>query len=115
MKLILKLLAAALLANAVWHVGSAYLTYYRFKDAVEQAVLFGEQKTRDQLRRSVLDLATQYDVPLETDNLSVRRDDRNHTYVEGSYTQPIDVMPWYRYPWEFSWKVDVLTLNTRPD
>jgi hypothetical protein len=113
MKLLLKLVIAALIANATWHIGSAYLTYYRFKDAVEQTVLFGEQKTRDQLRRAVLDLANQYDVPLSDDNLTIRRDERHHTYVDGSYTEVIDVLPGYQYPWEFTWKVDVLTLNTR--
>jgi hypothetical protein len=115
MKLLLKLIVVALIANAAWRVGNAYLTYYRFKDAIEQSVLFGEQKTRDQLRRTVLDLATQYDVPLENDNLVVRRDDKNHTFVEGTYTQVIDLVPGYHYPWDFAWKVDVLTLNTRQE
>src|SRR5262249_31522777 len=43
MKTILKLVAAALVANAAWHVGSAYASHYRFTDAVESASQFGSQ------------------------------------------------------------------------
>ena len=35
-KIIVKMAIAALIANASWRVGSAYLTYCRFKDAVEE-------------------------------------------------------------------------------
>jgi hypothetical protein len=37
MKLIVKLVIVALIANAVWHVVSAYTAHYRFKDAIEES------------------------------------------------------------------------------
>jgi hypothetical protein len=110
-KLLLKLALVALIANAAWRVGSAYVTFYRFKDAVTETAQFGTQKSKAELRQRILELASEYDVPLAADAVSVRRDDRNHTVVDGSYTQPVDVLPGYRYLWPFVWHVDVVTLN----
>jgi hypothetical protein len=98
-KLLVKLALAALIANAAWRVGSAYLTFYKFKDAVAETAQFGNQKSKAELQQ------------LAADAFSVRRDDRNHTVVDGSYTQPVDVLPGYRYLWPFVWHVDVITFS----
>jgi hypothetical protein len=111
LKLLIKLVVAAVIANAAWRIGSAYLQFYRFKDAVTETVQFGVDKTRLELRQRVLELATQYDVPLGEDAVTVRRDDRNHTFVDGSYQQPIDLLPGYQRPWPFTLNVDVFTLR----
>jgi hypothetical protein len=110
-KLLLKLALAALIANAAWRVGSAYVTFYRFKDAVTETAQFASQKSKAELKQRILELASDYDVPLAADAVSVRRDDRNHTVIDGSYTLPVDVLPGYRYLWPFVWHVDVVTLN----
>ena len=44
LKLFIKLAIAALLANAVYRVGSAYLTHIKFRDAIREAAMF---KARD--------------------------------------------------------------------
>jgi len=111
-KLLIKLAIAGLIANATWRVGSAYLTYYRFKDAVTEVAQFGREKTGADLERRILDLASQYDVPLDDNRLTVRRDDRSHTMVDGSYEQVVDLLPGYHYPWQFEMHVDVLTLGS---
>jgi hypothetical protein len=110
-KLLVKLALAALIANAAWRVGSAYLTFYKFKDAVAETAQFGTQKSKAELQQRILELASEYDIPLAADAFSVRRDDRNHTVVDGSYTQPVDVLPGYRYLWPFVWHVDVITFS----
>jgi hypothetical protein len=43
--------------------------------------------------------------------VSIRRDDLNHTIIDGSYTQPVDVVPGYRYLCPFTWHVDVFTVG----
>ena len=63
-KLIIKLAIAALVANAAWRLGSTYLAFYKFQDAVKESVLFGADKTVDQLRARTMELASQYDLPL---------------------------------------------------
>ena len=42
----------------------------------------------------------------------MQRDDRNHTLIDGTYVQPVDLLPGYRYPWSFAMHVDVLTLGS---
>ena len=58
-KLIIKLAIAALIANAAWRLGSSYLAFYKFQDAVKESVLFGSDKTVDQLRSRTMELASQ--------------------------------------------------------
>jgi len=111
-KLLVKLALAALVANAVWRLGSAYLQFYRFSDAVSQAAQFGPLKSRDELERRVMDLASQYDIPLSGGGITVKEDERSHTIVDGAYTKPIDFAPGYQYPWPFSLHVDVPNLGT---
>lgn len=109
-KFLVKLAIAALIANGALHLGSAYLTFYRFKDAVTEYAQFNPQKSPTELQQRVLDIAAQYEVPVAADGVLVRRDDRNHTLLSGSYTQPVDLLPGYRRPWLFSWEVEVMAI-----
>jgi hypothetical protein len=111
LKLILKLALVALIANATWRLGSAYVTFYRFKDAVAETAQFGNQRSRAELLQRVFELASQFDIPLAIDAVSIRRDDLNHTIIDGSYTQPVDVLPGYRYLCPFTWHLDVFTVG----
>ena len=65
-KFVIKLVIVALLANAAWRVGNAYLAFYRFNDALAEASQFDAGQVRPtNLRQKVLELADQYDVPLD--------------------------------------------------
>jgi hypothetical protein len=108
LKLLVKLALAALIANAIWRVGSAYMQFYRFTDAVTQTAQFGIERSRNDLPQRIIELASDYDVPLSIDDFTVQRDDRNHTIVDGSYSQPVYLAPGYEYPWPFTLHVDVL-------
>ena len=109
-RLFIKLAVAALIANAAWRVGSAYASFYRFKDAVEQTTQYGPDKSDDQLRARVLELAAQYDLPLADDGLSIKRE-LNHTIVDGSIVRPVEVLPGYTRPWPFTLHVDTFTVK----
>ena len=111
LKTVVQLALAALVVNAAWRTGSAYLTFYRFKDAITETALYGAQKTTAQIEQRVVELASQYDIPLAQDGFSVRRDDRSHTYIDGSYTQPLELVPGYRYDWPFMFHVDQFTMG----
>ncbi len=108
MKLILKLVVAALLANAAWRIGSSYVAFYKFKDAVNEEAQFGGDKSVDQLRDRVVDLAHQYDLPVDGDTVTITQGNQR-TRIAGSYTKVIEVVPGFKYPWAFSW--DVETIN----
>ena len=110
MKTLLKLAAFALLANATWHVFQAYAVHYRFKDAVQSTAQYRGDKTETDVRDRVLELASQYDVPVTQENLTVRIVD-THTIVETSYARPVELLPGFTYRWPFSAQVDTLTLT----
>ena len=109
LRLLVKLALAALIANALWRAGSAYLTFYRFKDAVTEAAQYNNVKSPDELRRRILVLASDYGVPLPEGAVTVRRQD-NHTLIDASYMQPVDLFPAFQYPWPFSFKIDSLAI-----
>lgn len=104
MKLLIKLTAVALVANATWRVGSEYATHYRFADSVQEAALDTSQSDAE-LRRRVLELAAKYGVPLTEEAFTVRRENRRR-YIEGSYSKPITFLPGYARPWVFRLSVD---------
>jgi len=111
MKALIKLAIAALITYGAWNAASAWLTFFRFKDAVTQASQVGEALTPDQLRDKVLALASQYSLPLDEDAVTVTRDQiSHHTLIDGHYSQPIAVLPWYQYPYTFGWHVDTFVV-----
>ena len=104
-KSIIKILIAVALANALWHVASAYLSYYRFKDSVNELAIRSSGRTESQLKAKVVELAAMYDEPLEAEAVEVRKDEQ-HTYIDGSYVKTISLFPGYDYPWPFVIKID---------
>ncbi len=99
-KLLLKLALVALLANAAFHVGSEYVLYFRFRDAIRDAAMF-KAKNNAELMARIVDIAGQFEIPLDQDNVTIERQERRVT-VDGWYDKPIEVVPNYEYPWHFS-------------
>jgi hypothetical protein len=110
-KLILKLAVAALIAHGAWRVGSAYLSHYQFTDEVRRALTVPTQ-TDAELRTRVLELASQYGLPIDEDGFTTRREQR-HVFVAGSYTLPVEILPGYQRPWQFVWDVDGFVIDTK--
>jgi hypothetical protein len=106
MKTLIKLAIVALIANAAYRVGNEYLTYFKFRDAVHEAMLFGPRDEAG-LRARIMDLAAGYDVPLDPEAVVIHRGERS-THVEGAYERTIEVAPNYPYPWRFAWTLDVV-------
>jgi hypothetical protein len=110
MKTLIKLVIVALLANATWHLMIAYTAYYKFKDGVESATQFSGGKSEDQLRSRILELAAQFEVPVTEQNFTLHRVE-NHMIVDGSFVRRVDLLPFFSYPWPFSWHVDTFTFD----
>jgi hypothetical protein len=109
-KTIFKLAIAALIINATWHAGMAFWRYYRFKDEVQQAALFGSSKPEGDLQNGVIDTARRMQLPLAPASVNVHRDE-GHTYVTATYTEQIELVPTYSFPYQFNLNLDVLTLG----
>jgi len=112
LKLFFKLAVVALLANAAYRVGLEYLTYVKFRDAVRDAATYKTNDDED-LRKRIMDLAGDYDIPLTNDAVTIRREDRQ-VLVDGSYYKPIEVVPTFQYQWPFTWSIQAITPANAP-
>jgi hypothetical protein len=110
MKLLLKLAIAALLANAVFRVGSEYLNYVKFREDVREAVIF-KSKTDDELQRHIMEAAVRYDVPLDDDTVVIQRQE-GQIRVNGHYMKDIEVVPTFKYAQTFTFAVDAKQSTT---
>jgi hypothetical protein len=110
MKTIIKLALAGLVTYGAWNAGNAWLSFVKFRDAVTELTQYGAGLSDDQLHDKVLEAASEHSVPLGAEEFTLRRDDRQHTYVDGRYTQPIYVLPWYAYPYTFEFHTDTFTI-----
>lgn len=106
MKTLVQLAIVGLLGHAAFRVGTEYLTYYTFQDAVHEAVRFGP-RDEGALRTKVMDLANSYAVPLEAEDLTVARADRS-VHVEVRYRTAVELLPQVRRDWRFAWAFDVV-------
>ena len=114
MKTLIKLIVAALIVHATWRAGTVYYRYYQFKDGVQQTAQFSGTRKENELHNRVLELASELQVPLSPDRVSVRRQD-NHTLIDATYDEPIELLPRYFYPWQFRVNVDAFTIVPKND
>ena len=108
-KTIVKLALAAFVAHAVWQLFVVYSAHYRFKDSVTSTTQYRGHSSEAQLHDRIFELASQFDVPVTDENLTIRQQD-NHTIVESSYTRPVNFFPGFTYQWPFTLRVDTFTL-----
>jgi hypothetical protein len=113
-KLLIKLAVAALVANALYRIGSEYLTFVRFRDDVRASAIY-RAKTDDELNRRIMALAAEYDIPLVSRNVTIARAGDRLT-VNAAYHKPIEVVPQYPVQWPFdvSLEVQIASPSTLP-
>jgi hypothetical protein len=104
MKLLIKLAITALLANAMFRVGTEYVVHYKFRDLVREAAMF-QAKSEDDLRDRVIEIANANGVPQSVDKFTVRRNGRQ-SIINGTYTKKIEVVPGFPIDWKFDWDID---------
>jgi hypothetical protein len=114
MKTLIKLALTALITYGAWNAASAWVQYSKFKSAVSDLSQTGNELTTDQLHERVLALAAEYSIPLAEDAFTVSRTKLSHTVIDGSYTQSVNVLPWYAYSVPFTFHVDTFVIGTPP-
>ena len=105
MKTILKLLVAAIVINAAVRGGMAAYRYYQFKDAAQQAVLFGSTSTPEEIQQALVERATSLSLPVGAEDVQVQRQG-GRTWADASYKQAIEVFPNQQYPVDWSFTVE---------
>ena len=109
MKAIIKLLITAVVLHGVWKAGNVYMRYYEFKDEVTQIAQFDVQKTNNELINAVNGAAQRRQIPLNPAVVTVERPN-GRIIIDANYTEQVEVLPRYFYPWDAKVHVDVLTL-----
>ena len=110
MKLLIKLAVVALIFNGAYHIGSAYLTHYQFKDALQDVVQFRGNKDDAWVHDKIVDLAQQYEIPIDEKAIEIQSE-RLHTLVTVSYVRKIDILPGVKRDWPFVANVDAIGLK----
>jgi len=109
-RFVVKLAIVGLLANAAWRIGGVYMSHLRFTDAVQQSARYRGDKSDAQIHERVFNLATQYDIPVDDDSLTITHEN-NRTVVVGEYQRPIELVPGFIYKWPFKVHIDVATID----
>jgi hypothetical protein len=92
LKIIIQITVAALIIIACARGGEAAWRYYEFKDAVEQEIRFGTAKTVSQLLNRVVELAAEYEVGVDAEDVTIEPRP-GQTVVSVSYVEPINLVP----------------------
>jgi hypothetical protein len=109
MKALFKIAIAALIVHACFRAGTVFWRHYQFKNGVEATAQFSGRQSTDELHARVMEIAKELQIPLQPGNVDVRRRE-NHTLIDAAYTERIEILPSYFYPWQFKVNVDTFTL-----
>jgi hypothetical protein len=110
MKTLLKLALVAVVANAAWHLFTVYSAHYKFKDAVEYAAQYRGDKTDEQLAQQILDIASQADLPIDEEHLTVRHVETKTT-IDASYSRGVELFPGFVYAWPLTAHVEAFAMQ----
>ena len=110
MRTLVKLVIAGLVIHATWRTGSAYWTYFNFREGLREIAQLSAGKPEGEVHRRAMAVASKLNVPIEPQQLIVTRQEE-HTFIDASYKTDIEVLPRYRYPWEFKVNVDAWTIS----
>ena len=113
MRVLIKLLIAALLVHGAWRAGLAYWDFYRFREDVQETAQFAGGRSPDEVKARVLEIGSTLRLPLDPERVSVRREG-DHVLVDAAYTARIEILPAYLVPWTFALAVDAWTIAAKP-
>ena len=100
-----RLLLIAVVVHAGVRIVPVFWRYVTFKDAVVEAATYVGRQTPEQLRARIAKLATEHDVPVTEDDISVTRENEV-THVSTAWTAQLEYLPTKFYPYDFIVDVD---------
>ena len=102
-----KLVVAFAILHAAARAGWTAWKYYELKDAAREVILFGADAQADRLADRIFEKAVELEVPLERQDIEVRRDG-DDTFADASYTANLPLLPGLIYPVELSFSVEAM-------
>jgi len=109
---IVRLAVALALLHAAVRVGIVASKYYRVRNAAWQIVVAGAEVPTDRLGDEIFQSAAALGVPLERRDIDVRRL-RDLTTADGSYTEPVAMLPGVTYPVDLTFSVEASAAQAR--
>ena len=109
MKTILKVLIALIVINAAARGGMTAVRYYKFKEAAQQAVLFGSASATEELQQVILQRALELEVPVASPQVVVNRQG-GRTWAEAAYRERVEYFPNQVYPVDLSFSVEAYSM-----
>lgn len=91
-RLAFKLAIAFLILHALFRYGTAYVRHHQFRDAVYETALFSREKEDAEILARVMELAWEYDIPLDRRFVQLRRQN-DRTAIDASYVEEIEWLP----------------------
>ena len=102
---LVRLAVLLLIAHALYRFVPIYAHSHQFKDAVAEAALFSKDRSEHEIIERVMELAAQYQIPLEREAVQVTKD-RSKTYINLVYEEQIEWVPGYSRPMPFNVAVE---------
>ena len=106
---LIKLLIAGLIVNAAVHAGMTYWRFYQFQDEAEQVIRFGGSQPPTALHDQLVAKAATLEVPATPEEIDVQRAG-TITTATAAYTEPVELLPRYRYPLKLSFRVEAFSV-----
>jgi len=111
MKSILKIALGLLVVTMAVQGGRAAMKHYTFVDAIHEAMVFGSGGNEAELADRVMELAADYEIPLDPERLTVTRAPFN-IQVDAPYTDTVNLIPGvYSRTWDYHAGVSVRLLE----
>lgn len=108
-RLTIKLLVFGLIVYGAVGAGMPFVRYYQFRDAVEEAAIYGNtvsfqgrRPTSEQVLDKLAKVALELNVPVERDDLVVKVDNKLAMTIDTRYTVQLEYFPRRYYPHEFA-------------
>jgi hypothetical protein len=96
-----------LLAYAGYHAGMVWFHNQQFEDAVREIALFGNGKSDDVLKQSVMQAAADNNVPLDDQFIEIQRKTivgtNDHVIINVAYAVMVPIAPGKTYRWDFTY------------
>jgi hypothetical protein len=89
---LIALVFVAAIVYAGYHVGTVWVHYRTFQDAVRDTALFGNGKTDDDLKAKIMDEASRNQIPLSSDDVTITRRG-GQVVIEARYVQTVTILP----------------------
>jgi hypothetical protein len=109
-KTIFTMAIVAIILNGVYHSGMAAWRHFQVRDQAQQLILFGANTTPADLEFQIAQIAEEFEVPIERQDIVVTRQGAR-TIAEAYYTMPVELFPRIFYPIDLSFMVEAFAVS----